>query len=808
MTRKGRLVLSGLALTILFLLPLLPEVTGSRRLVFRDAQITHWPWRRVAMASLSAGEVPFVNASASGGQPLLANPNAVLLYPTLLLERVLPATAAFNLHYLLHVLWAFAGARRLASRLGVSEGGAFFAGVTFAFSGVMLSYGSAFMNSAAAAAWLPWCAAAGLDLAHADTRRKAVRAAAAAGAALGMQLLAGEPAISVLTAMVLVYLTLTEAWRARAGRGRRLGTLVAGGAAAAALAALIAAPLLLPLRAIFSLTYRGQHLYSERAFGASPFFPWRAVEWLFPRFSGDPGTLGGGAAWLSSIHEGQLVYLWSVTLGVLPVMVFVLAALRGEFWSRRVRILAIGAAVTLLFSVGFALPFYRLLYEVDALRRLRYPIKFYLLTTLCFAILAGMAVDSLRRRRAGVREAAALTALLAVFGAGWVLAREGHLLERWAAPLLAEMATSPRDFISALRGAVQGDALLGAAATLLLAFLLFTRRKAPLAGYALGFVTLLLAFRWGLPLFVSASEKELARPPALLAALQGEGRLYVSPQLPRFDPETLPESRRPGELPRVSRVARVLIEELIPQTASEWGVKHVFDHDPDGSYGYYNRLAGEAVTASTPDERDRLLAVYGGRWALWEEEEQHPLFRVVTGFAVAGRRLVLGKISSPLSEIRWAQRVHRRRSLSGALDLLRAGPFDLRRDIVIPGRIDETATGEGRSGSVAVEVARPDRASLRTDSDRGGHVIFSRTYFPAWKASVDGQRVPVLVANARDLAVAAPPGPHRIDFWYDRLPFHRGVVLQVAALLFLGAVALVTAVRRRRSVPVRAGDAG
>ena len=301
-----------------------------------------------------------------------------------------------------------------------------------------------------------------------------------------MQLLAGEPAISVLTAMLLVYLTVTEAWRARGERGRRLGTLVAGGAAAAALAAIIAAPLLLPLRAIFSLTYRGQHLYSERAFGASPFFPWRVVEWLFPRFSGDPGTLGGGAAWLSSIHEGELVYLWSVTLGVLPVMVFVLAALRGEFWSRRARILAIGAAVTLLFSVGFALPFYRLLYEVDALRRLRYPIKFYLLTTLCFAILAGMSVDSLRRRRAGAREAAALAALLAVFGAGWILAREGHLLERWAAPMLAEMATSPRDFLSAFRGAVQGDALLGAAAALLLALLLFTRRKAPLAGYALG----------------------------------------------------------------------------------------------------------------------------------------------------------------------------------------------------------------------------------------------------------------------------------------------------------------------------------
>ena len=83
-----RASLSSLAVVVLFSLPLLPEILGDRRLVFRDAQITHWPWRRVAVASLASGEVPFVNASASGGQPLLANPNAVLLYPTFLLERV------------------------------------------------------------------------------------------------------------------------------------------------------------------------------------------------------------------------------------------------------------------------------------------------------------------------------------------------------------------------------------------------------------------------------------------------------------------------------------------------------------------------------------------------------------------------------------------------------------------------------------------------------------------------------------------------------------------------------------------------
>jgi hypothetical protein len=167
MSRRVRALLPGFAVVVLFALPLLPEILGSRLLVFRDAQITHWPWHREAARSLASGHAPFVNAAASGGQPLLANPNAVLLYPTFLLELLIWPQAAFNLHYLLHVLWAFFGARALARRCGLGDGGSLLAGVAYAFSGMMLSYGSAFMNSSAAAAWLPWCGAALLDLGRA-----------------------------------------------------------------------------------------------------------------------------------------------------------------------------------------------------------------------------------------------------------------------------------------------------------------------------------------------------------------------------------------------------------------------------------------------------------------------------------------------------------------------------------------------------------------------------------------------------------------------------------------------------------------
>src|ERR1700686_575531 len=210
MSRRSREVLSGLAVVILFALPLLPEILGARRLIFRDAHVTHWPWRRVAVEMLAAGEAPFIDAHSSGGEPLLANPNAVLLYPTFLLERVLSPASAFNLHYLLHILWAFFGARLLASRLGISPGGAWFAAAPYAFSGMMLSYGSAFFNSGASASWLPWCAAAAIAIPRSESIRAAARASAATGIAFALQLLAGEPAISILTAAFVAFVVLLE----------------------------------------------------------------------------------------------------------------------------------------------------------------------------------------------------------------------------------------------------------------------------------------------------------------------------------------------------------------------------------------------------------------------------------------------------------------------------------------------------------------------------------------------------------------------------------------------------------------------
>ena len=791
MSPRARARLAGFAVAVALALPLLPEIVGSRRLVFRDTQITHWPWRREAVRALAADRVPFVNASASGGEPLLANPNAVLLYPSFWLEKVLPPNAAFNLHYLAHVLWAFLGARVLARRLGLGENAALFTGVAYGFSGLMLSYGSAFMNSSAAAAWLPWCGAAFADLGAARRPREMVRAAAAMGLALGLQLLAGEPAISLMTLVLGAgLLAAAAAVRPPGRRARSLGASALGAAGAGAVGLGIAAPLLLPLSAVFPLTYRGQHLYSEKAFGAAAFTAGRSIEWLLPRFGGSPDVLGGGANWLRSFAQQDFVYLWCVTLGVVPLFVLALAGVRRGFWDRRAVALAVAAGVALLLAFGFALPFYRLLYAVGALRKLRYPIKFYLLTTILAALLSGLAAEALARRRPGRREAAVLVLGLAAFASAWIAAAPGGALERWAAPLAATVSDDPAAFVAVFRGLVRGDALVGAVAAVLAGFVLRTGpRREP--SVVLAALALAASFWWGLPLFVTADSRDLDRAPALARHLEAPGRLYVSASLPRFEPATLRAAA--GDLPRTGRLARVLVEQLVPATGAPFGVHYLFETDPDGSYGWFNRIASEAAAAAAPLDRDRLLVAFGARWTLAVEGEEHPLFRPVTGVEVAGKRLVLSETADPVPELRWASRAWRRPGLSPTIELVRSTAFDPRRDVALPGRAPLDPAGRGSSATLSDAAIEADRASLVVEADGEGHVVFSRTFFPAWRARVDGAAAPVLVANARDLAVAVPAGRHRVEIRYDAAPFRAGVALQAAA--FLAALGAAVATR-------------
>jgi hypothetical protein len=247
----------------------------------------------------------------------------------------------------------------------------------------------------------------------------------------------------------------------------------------------------------------------------------------------------------------------------------------------------------------------------------------------------------------------------------------------------------------------------------------------------------------------------------------------------------------------LSRLARVQVEEMIPATAAPFGVRYMFDEDPDGSYGWVNRAAADVLTASKPDERAQLLTAFGTRFILAERGSAFAGFRPVTAFAVAGRHLVLHETPAAAPELRWASRAFRRTSLSGALELVRSDSFRPVHDVVLPGAKDEGPGAVPAPAYVLERAVEPDRALADVTPGAPGHLLFSRTFFPAWKATLDGSPVPVLLANGRDLAVAVPPGKHRVEIFWSPASFRRGFVLQALALLSALGVGLAGFFGRR-----------
>jgi uncharacterized membrane protein YfhO len=89
--------------------------------------------------------------------------------------------------------------------------------------------------------------------------------------------------------------------------------------------------------------------------------------------------------------------------------------------------------------------------------------------------------------------------------------------------------------------------------------------------------------------------------------------------------------------------------------------------------------------------------------------------------------------------------------------------------------------------------------SVDVDARRPGHLVLADTYYPGWKAKVDGREQPIRAANASFRAVRVPAGRHVVEFAYEPLSFRAGAAISALSVLGIAAgLALPAVVRRRR----------
>lgn len=75
-----------------------------------------------------------------------------------------------------------------------------------------------------------------------------------------------------------------------------------------------------------------------------------------------------------------------------------------------------------------------------------------------------------------------------------------------------------------------------------------------------------------------------------------------------------------------------------------------------------------------------------------------------------------------------------------------------------------------------------DRLVVRASSDEDGFLVVSEVAYPGWQATIDGEPVPVFVANGLLRAVALPAGEHVVELRFESPTLLVGMLISLASL--------------------------
>ena len=109
--------------------------------------------------------------------------------------------------------------------------------------------------------------------------------------------------------------------------------------------------------------------------------------------------------------------------------------------------------------------------------------------------------------------------------------------------------------------------------------------------------------------------------------------------------------------------------------------------------------------------------------------------------------------------------------------------------------------GEPLSGlpqKVEIIYEKNNRIQLLVKSTEDNLLVLSDTYYPGWKAFVDGTPQKIYQADYAFRAVPLNPGTHRLEFVYDPLSFKLGAGVTLFGIL--GCIGMGWVARRKRKV--------
>ena len=342
---------------------------GLQTFEYRDFGIFSYPIAHYFRESFWHGEIPLWNPLSACGMPFLAQWNTQVLYPPALFYLLLPLSWSLGVFCLLHLFWGGLGMYLLAQAWVQNRRAAAFAGIAFAFNGVMLS-SLIWPATIAGLGWMPWV----VWLAQ-RAGREGGRTLIWAALVGTMQMLSGAAEPVLLTWVMVAGLAVVELGRNEIARGKiifRFGALVA-------LISALSAAQLLPFLDLLDYSRRQQVISAA----VWPMPPTGWANYFVPLFhchAFQGVFMQVGQSWVNSYYIG-LITLVLAALALRQIR-------RPHVWLLAALLLTCG-----VLALGEATPVYGwLARHVSVIGLVRFPVKFLILPALLLPLLAALAL--------------------------------------------------------------------------------------------------------------------------------------------------------------------------------------------------------------------------------------------------------------------------------------------------------------------------------------------------------------------------------------------------------------------------------
>jgi len=715
-----------------------------------DLLYYYYPITVQAAERLARGELPLWNPHACNGIPLLATLQVGVFYPWTWLAVLIPAERAIPARMLLETMlgsaftYGFFRARKGGRPAAVAGA------VLYAF---VCQLGQSFWPAALSVlTWLPWLLLCVEKLAQSWRWRWWI----GLGLGTALQIFAGFPQYVVYSFYAVAPFAVLRQMEVGAAKQRSATPTIArltGVALAVVLGAGIASVQILPTLELARESHRGGSLapaetqYLGPQTSISSFLANTVAP--FPKliafgYGGDTGYVGIAALLLAA-------------LGV------VTAARRSETWFW----LALGV-VGLLLSGGYRGPtstLYEIYARIPTGNMFRTPERLQLLPLFSLIVLSVQGLDSLRtppgpgrRRRIAVGALVAITGLAIWFGGAGVAWRALAALALIGVALFSASPGLRAGMPFLLVTLVIADAWLGTASVGSLRAIptQWTDRL-----HLLGHTVLapeqigsLVAEKWARSAWIGIEPPNPTGPlggldrPDCLEPLRPRAMEAVSRRLSTLEGAEIANRGqvRISSFYDVASVGRALVPLRIGPGL-----------DYDARVALRNFIEKRIASGEGPDPAPLAGEPFGTE--VIENEDALPRTYVVKEYEV--------------------------QPLAATLERVLSGSFDIRRSVLLdrfPGTLPAAPGRAARSEKAVIVQYTPERVEIESDASSHALLILTDSYYPGWRASVDGAATEILRANGLFRAIRIPGGSHRVVFEYAPASLRRGAVLSAVSL--------------------------